>query len=863
MRGQKISNFLYKKERGFLMKRLYILTLIVIMVAVLSHFAFSAMPIIKVNETDLVNIKVTAADLNKDQLKYTYSKPLNSSGQWQTGYGDEGEYLVNVTVSDGKIKTTQKILLVVNRANGPPAVEDIHDIEISEGDSIKVNVKAKDEENDPLTIIFSSPLNSNGVWNTTYKDAGNYEMSISVSDKTHTVKKKFFVKVKNVNRKPYFTSYIPKSGAADEEEKSENLILSKEDKQGKKTEYLCQTIYSTETDSVKMKENEASYFVVSAKDPDGDKLSYSWELDGKEQDEDSNEFEYQTDYDSAGKHTIKVTVSDNQSFISKKWNINVENVNRAPVLEDISDISVNENETVILNINASDPDGDKILYHISEPIGDDKEWKTTYDDAGVYIVNVTVSDGDIKVTRKVKITVKDVDRAPYFQKLNDVSINETDTVKVKFNAEDPDGDKVTYTAEGLPDGAYLKDNELSYSSSYDVVKKPNRLSTRLLELTHLDWIYYTKKDFKIKIIAKGKDFSSSQDFKLTVNNIDRPPKLLPISPITINETQAIKIVPEAVDQDNNKVYFSFSGGKIRKNGVWKTDYDSSGDYIIKVIASDAKGLWDSQDVYVKVNNVNRAPIIKDIKPAKIDERDTIKIKPAIVDFDGDKVELYKESAPSDSKVKNNTFEWTPDYDVASRGEDKEVIVTLGAKDIYDYTASADAKITVKNVNRAPIIYKVEPAKELSVYVGETVFFNPSVIDLDNDTLAYEWKEGWSTIAETPKIKRIFSNPGDKEITFEVSDGKIVKGYTWIVHVNERKVIPAPQPVKTVVYTPVPQPVIIKQEIQQPVQQPQPAKPESTVNTYLVEEYSYTIQKSPEPSQPVEQKDTNTNIYEIG
>lgn len=69
--------------------------------------------VITVNETDFVDIIPDASDPDKDKLTYTFSYPLNKSGQWQTQIGDAGTYPITVTVSDGNIETKMDFILIV------------------------------------------------------------------------------------------------------------------------------------------------------------------------------------------------------------------------------------------------------------------------------------------------------------------------------------------------------------------------------------------------------------------------------------------------------------------------------------------------------------------------------------------------------------------------------------------------------------------------------------------------------------------------------------------------------------------------------------------------------------------------------
>ena len=71
-------------------------------------------------ETDLVKLKVKATDLDNDNITYSFSKPFDQKGEWQTGYDDMGEYNVNITASDGVHQTVKVIKLNIKNKNRPP-----------------------------------------------------------------------------------------------------------------------------------------------------------------------------------------------------------------------------------------------------------------------------------------------------------------------------------------------------------------------------------------------------------------------------------------------------------------------------------------------------------------------------------------------------------------------------------------------------------------------------------------------------------------------------------------------------------------------------------------------------------------------
>jgi hypothetical protein len=246
---------------------------------------------------------------------------------------------------------------------------------VEETELISLVTQAEDPDQDTIEFIFSNPLDEEGEWQTTYGDAGEYTITITVSDGELTSSKDVLIIVNKKEEVPTIDSFTPTDTA----------------------------VTAKETDTVE--------FNVVASDLNEDDLSYEWKLDGdKVSDDDA--FDYETGYDDSGSHTVKVTVSDGSLSVDNLWSVTINNVNRKPVLEEISDITVMETETISIEPEAFDPDGDEVEFTISDPVGNDDVWETTYDDSGEYTVTVTASDGVDEVSQEVTIVVKNVNRAP-------------------------------------------------------------------------------------------------------------------------------------------------------------------------------------------------------------------------------------------------------------------------------------------------------------------------------------------------------------------------------------------------------------------------------------------------------------------
>ncbi len=240
---------------------------------------------IVVKEDDFVNLKPKAVDPDEDSIEFTFTQPLDETGEWKTDYGDAGEYYITVTASDGELETSRQVILVVERVNMAPVIEEINDITVDEGSTLIVTPKVSDPNGDDFTVTISEPVGDDGMWEIGYQDHGQYTMTITAVD-------------------------------------IDDLVTEQE--------------------------------IV----------------------------------------------------------IDVNRKNIAPAVENVYDIEIFEGETVVIEPIVSDLNGDDITVTISEPVGDDGEWETTFTDHGVYDIAVSATDGELETVEEITLTVNDINKAP-------------------------------------------------------------------------------------------------------------------------------------------------------------------------------------------------------------------------------------------------------------------------------------------------------------------------------------------------------------------------------------------------------------------------------------------------------------------
>ena len=115
-----------------------------------------------------------------------------------------------------------------------------------------------------------------------------------------------------------------------------------------------------------------------------------------------------------GLYTVKLVVTNGMGYdeIIKADYISITD-NKAPVFDDITDKVINENKQLQFTVNATDQDGDNLIYTVSNlPRGANFNqvtgvftWTPTYAQSGSYQVIFTVSDDNLTDSRVVHIVV--------------------------------------------------------------------------------------------------------------------------------------------------------------------------------------------------------------------------------------------------------------------------------------------------------------------------------------------------------------------------------------------------------------------------------------------------------------------------
>ncbi len=124
-------------------------------------------------------------------------------------------------------------------------------------------------------------------------------------------------------------------------------------------------------------------------------------------------------------------------------------------------IVVHEGELVKLAPEAFDPDPEigpagRLLWEFGPPFNSKGQWQTVKGQRGIFNFWVSVSDGELKDTKRSCVEVLPNNRNPILQPVPDITITRGDSTKIPVSCHDPDNDPVTisYRFDGK-DVAYI------------------------------------------------------------------------------------------------------------------------------------------------------------------------------------------------------------------------------------------------------------------------------------------------------------------------------------------------------------------------------------------------------------------------
>ena len=386
-------------------------------------------------------------------------------------------------------------------------------------------------------------------------------------------------------------------------------------------------------------ESEGLIFTITATDPDGNPLEYSWKLDGVEVSSEST-YGFTTDYTSAGTYTVTLDLTDNfgvmetvirenrstDNILIYTWNVEVIDVDQPIVVTEIlpapGTLIINEMDIINFSFDGYDPDGNDLVYSwkldgIEVSTTNTYDFVTDYTSAGTYDVTLDVTDNfgtrrTSSTSRDVlyfewSVEVIDVDQeiviAEIYPEPGAVIISEGDSIYFDITAYDPDGNDLEYSWQV---------DEVEVSTNHDFMFYTNYTSAGEYTVT---------LDLTDNFGTRRTSFSSRNTlfFEWAVEVIDVDQLIVvdelipPEGNIIIDEEVTINFSIDAYDPDGNSLEYSWQldGEEVSTSDSYDfvTDWQSAGDYVITLDVTDNFGTRDNLNFLwnVHVNDTVSSP----------------------------------------------------------------------------------------------------------------------------------------------------------------------------------------------------------------------------------------------------------------
>jgi len=430
--------------------------------------------------------------------------------------------------------------------------------------------------------------------------------------------------------------------------------------------------------------------------------------------------------DGPADYTFSVCVSDGNLEDCESINVTVNEVNAAPVVIEIDDMSVAEQTALNFTALATDVDlpVNTLAFNlVGAPSGASITgggvftWTPTeIEGPGGYTFDVCVTDGNLGDCETITVTVNEVNTAPLLNAIGSQTIDELAQLSFAATATDADlpANALTFTLSdiALTGAAITADGVFTWTPTEG--QGPG--------------------SYMFDVCVSDGALSDCETIEVTVNEVNAAPVLAFIDDRTINEHAALTFTATAADSDipANTLIFSLSGApegaSITTAGAFAwtpAESQGPGDYIFRICVSDGQSI-DCQPVMVIVHEVNAAPELDPIGNQSIAEETLLSFTATAndVDLPENTLTFSLSNAPAGALIDalNGVFTWTPTEAQGPGSYSFDVCVSDGPLNDCETIA-----VSVGEVNVAPVLGAIGSQ---TVKWGRPLTFTAAATDAD-------------------------------------------------------------------------------------------------------------------------------------
>lgn len=383
-------------------------------------------PDLTINFKDNFSYQIIAKDEENDQLTYLLnyaSTPstakISSNGliTWSPSIDDIGIHIITVEVKDYDLSDIKNFKLTVLNNNETPIITLIQNETSKEGQLYQRQVEAIDDDSD---LVYSLIKNPKGM---TISQSGLIQWTPTITG-TNIIK----ILVKDIY------------GCSDSSEYT--LLIVNENQ---KLEVISMPILTGIENQLYSYQVEAIAYKA---------ISYSLEKSPLKMTISENGLvKWMPTISDSGSYQIKIKITDGDSTRFQTYSLKIQNVNMKPVIQSfLKDTFIYETDSIKLKIKAVDLDNSNLnisWYKNNVLVKNGSSYyniKSTYESKGDYEIKAVVSDGEYSVFTKMKLEIKNKNRAPVCRKDTTIVFNNVDQIiEISSRAIDLDNDELIYT----------------------------------------------------------------------------------------------------------------------------------------------------------------------------------------------------------------------------------------------------------------------------------------------------------------------------------------------------------------------------------------------------------------------------------
>lgn len=542
-------------------------------------------------ELQLIVNHAPAAELSFQAIGLPAGLSINSDGLISGVPSIEGEYQVNLTVTDtahGSASEAEFFWIIATEVNIAPEITSTPEPQALLNSLWRYQVIAQDKNQDVLTFtLLKAPQGmshqDNGLfeWTPSINQMGQHTVEISVSDGALSQTQRFIVEVPQGN----LDNYPP-------------------------------VVNSQPTSSV-VTEQQYSY-QFDASDPDGDALTITLDKAPVGMLIDSQNLVTWTPTQAQlGSHPVEITITDGLYTGKQSFTVTVllpAEENNNPVISSQPAGLAIVDKTYTYQVAASDTDGDNLHMSLAQgPVGmviDEQHqvsWTPTSADIGEHSVVIQITDGKVLLNQSYTLTVAEANSLNHAPSFTSLPSSEQSVLSVgrelsfAINASDPDGDPLNFSIEVTGDNPIGLDIDAQTGLLTASPFADDQIATYMYKVT----------------VDDGKGGASFFNYQLQVlatgsNNHAPQFTRQPVTIVQVGDIYQYQL--QASDSDGDAITYSMrpSPLHIDANGLlnWQPLSGDIGSHEIEVSATDIYGGSVSQTFTIYVLGAgDNAPVI--------------------------------------------------------------------------------------------------------------------------------------------------------------------------------------------------------------------------------------------------------------